>query len=192
MPSTVLIVGDSFSSSSGTASWTTLDAGYNVINVSMNGASQYRLMKKLRETSHLITADTAVILCHTNPYRVYVPDHVRHPARSLGSHPFSDMVMGDWLDKGNPWKRIAEDHARYLLDETQMKDIWELMLRSMQETVLALTKTLIHVTGFDCEMDGVYSFAGVARSHPGRVNHMDAVGNDIVRAYVSKRLENHA
>ena len=72
----LLIVGDSFSTDSSTASWTTMLPNFLITNLSTAGSSEYRILKKITEAD--LKNFSHIIVVHSSPYRIYIDNTPMH------------------------------------------------------------------------------------------------------------------
>lgn len=184
----ISIIGDSFSSDTvSPASWIKiLSNHYNVSNYSQRGISQYRLYKNLIINYHSIKQSDAVIIFHTNPDRVYVPDEVNFPSRMLNSHLYCDLVASDSLEKQS-WKHIVENFYRYFYDQEQQNLYYQLLVERMIK--LLNDQKVIHCSGFNLHLN-IKSFLPIQQKYPGDINHCSAEGNNQIYQYLIKELHN--
>lgn len=184
----ISIIGDSFSSDDvDDTSWISLlSKQYCITNYSQRGISQYRLYKHLVCNLKEIEQSDAVIIFHTNPDRVYIPDGVSFPSRLLDSHPYCDLVANDSLEKKD-WKNIAENFYRYFYDQEQQNLYYQLLVERMIK--LLDTHKVIHCSGFDT-LPNIKSFLQLQQQYPGTVNHCSALGNYKIYNYLAGELTN--
>ena len=90
-PYKILLIGDSFSSSNHTDSWTNLLPGCTIVNLSSNGSSEYRIFKKLTNTD--LTQFSHIIIVHSSSYRIYIDYNPLH-VDSL-THQHCDLIYQD-------------------------------------------------------------------------------------------------
>ena len=182
-------VGDSFSISDHADSWVSQIAKtHTVLNFSQRGISEYRLYTIVKDHLAEIVASDRLILFHTNPDRVFIPDTVKYPPRNLPSHPHSDMVANDSLSNRS-WHNIAETYYRYFFDSSMQLDFYDLLIND----IVNLTSSIptIHCTGFDITSSRatlIHSFFNTLLTSPGDINHFDAQGNSLVYNYIGQQL----
>lgn len=181
----IVIFGDSFSADIEKNSWPwLLEQKYTVQNYSLRGASQYRLYCSfLNNLSAAESADT-VIFFHTNPLRVFVPDHVDYMRRGTGTHPHSDMVANDAMTDPR-WRSIADTYYRNFFDEGFQNTLYTMLVQDISTKI----ENILHCTGFDVPL-AIKSFYKLRETNPGSVNHLDTAGNQIVYNYIEQWIEN--
>ena len=183
--STLSIIGDSFSSEYTSDSWVSmLGNRYKVKNFSQRGISEYRLYCNILNHIEEITKSDLVIIFHTNPDRVFVPDGVVFDSRQLPTHPYCDLVASDSITSNN-WKYIAETYYKYFFDQTLQNFLYQSIV---EKTTSLCLPNLVHCTGFQIpqSMNFIKSFHDVYMNNPGDINHMDRHGNQIVYEYLEK------
>ena len=182
---TISIVGDSFSSDYGDHSWITmLSKNYAIQNFSQRGISQYRLHDLVCKNLQCLQNSDFVIIFHTNPDRIYVPDHVKFFTRELSSHPFCDMVSSTVLQDPD-FKQQAQIYYKYFFDQHQQNVLYNLLLENIKQITNNL-KT-IHCSGFETGL--VKSFAEVFVQYRGNVNHLNETGNRLMYNYIKEQLD---
>lgn len=183
----ISIVGDSFSSDNeADDSWIRLlNKTYVVDNLSQRGISQYRLYKILTSNLDDIQLSDAVILFHTNPDRIYIPDEVTFPSRLLDTHKHCDLVATDSLEKRS-WKTVVQNYYRYFYDRDQQILIYEMLIERM--SYLLRDCKVIHCSGFDT-LPQITSFSILRQQYPGDINHCSAKGNQEIYRYIVQKLK---
>jgi len=179
---TYWIFGDSFAGSKSPASWTYL-LNSRIVNYAINGASQYRIMKSWNANNSLILPSDVVIFCHTNPYRIFVPDSVDYPSRKLSSHPHCDLVLGDALSNSKEWINAASTYIKYFHDDNHALDMWAMMVDNITIDIGDIGCKCIHTSGF--KIDALDHFYQIAQDNPGDINHMSITGNKLVADYIT-------
>lgn len=181
---TISVVGDSFSSDHGEHSWITmLSKNYNIQNFSQRGISQYRLHELVSKNLPSLRHSDFVIIFHTNPDRIYVPDHVKFAARELSSHPHCDMVSSTAL-QDSEFKQQAQTYYKYFFDQNQQNLLYKLLLEDIRQ--MTTTIKTVHCSGFDVE--SVKSFAETFAQYQGNINHFNDTGNRLVYNYINEQL----
>lgn len=176
------IFGDSFATNTSSDSWTSR-LHNNTVNYAINGASEYRILKQIKKYCHLITYDDVVIISHTNPYRIFVPDSVDYPSRKLDSHKFCDLVINDALSSSWKWNFITKAYFKYFFDPVYAKTIWDLLV---SEEVKILPCPVISTSGFD--INSVKNFYHISSVYKGNINHMTWHGNALVAEFIKEKL----
>lgn len=178
----VAVFGDSFAANDGDLSWTSLLSNeFSVDNFADRGISEYRIYKTIMNQN--INAYDRVVIFHTNPDRIFVPDHVDHPSRQLHSHPHCDMLVNDSFDKSS-WRGIAECYYKNFYDQDFQLDLFKLLI----EKISSLCPRAVHCSGFDLSTYNIKSFDYLLKSNPGKINHLDVAGNKEVYQYVRSQL----
>jgi hypothetical protein len=170
----IWIFGDSFSTNNSKSSWTK-QLGYPTDKISHNGISEYRILQNIKAAN--IQFNDTVIVCHTNPHRVYIPDHISYPARHEQSHKQCDLVISDSMNRSCLWKFISKIYFKYFFDEQHSNEIHNLIILQQMNILKSKTDKIIEVSGFEGQPN---SFHDVYESNPGGINHMNALGNEIV------------
>lgn len=184
----IWIIGDSFSTDMSSDSWIKkLSGEYIVNNISENGISEYRIYRKFLDVRDIFRPDDIVIFCHTNPFRIFLPDRISYPTRSKKSHPKCDLVIGDALDNGWFWKLLTTLYLKYFFDEDQCYSQFDLMVNEMDRITQLKGCHVIHITGFQ-ERDNIISIKDIFETHRGKINHMNDMGNSLVAERISKLL----
>jgi hypothetical protein len=168
----ILIFGDSFSSDQVNNSWVDLlSRDHSVTNHSQRGISEFRIYKIFLENIQEIKQTDAVIILHTNPDRVYVPDHVMTPSRRLPSHLHCDMLVNDSLEKWMP----AEVYYKNFYDQDLQNTLYGFIIDNIRKHCENVS--LLEFSGFDIGVPGIHSIYNLRIKHPGNINHLDATGN---------------
>lgn len=179
----VAIFGDSFATADGAESWASrLAAEFNVDNFAQRGVSEYRIYKTL--TQRNLTDYNHVVVFHTNPDRVFVPDHVAHPSRTLKTHPQCDMLASDSLDKAG-WADIVKCYYKNFYDQEFQDDLYNLLIQQ----IVDWCPTAIHCTGFGLNDVRIQSFSLLRQTNPGHCNHLDAQGNNKIYQYIKEHIK---
>lgn len=182
---TLYIFGDSFATDKSASSWTN-KIHSSVINYAINGASEYRIFNQIKKYQHSITYDDIVIISHTNPYRIFVPDSVDYPSRKLNSHIHCDLVINDALASSWKWNFITKAYFKYFFDPIYAKTIWDLLVAEEKKI---LPCRVFSVSGFDIrDIDNFYDISSI---YKGNINHMTAHGNDLVAEFIKKKIDGH-
>lgn len=176
----LLIIGDSFSSGTSLQSWNNQLGQIDVVNLSSNGSSQYRIYKKLISTD--LSDFTHIILVHTSPYRIYIDHHQLH-YNSL-SHKNCDLIYEDI--KSSLPTEFSKNVAWYfenIFDLQQADHIHDLLIEKMI-SITADFKCL-HVSFFPQEKHrSIVNLSGLWKKYPGHINHLDINGNKKVAEFV--------
>lgn len=179
----ISIFGDSFSSDRGPNSWIDLLAGEHLIsNHSQRGVSEFRIHRTLSQQINLISQSDAVIVFHTNSDRVYVPDHTITPSRQISTHPVCDMLANDSLEKWAP----SEIYYKNFYDQEFQDTLYGFIVNDIREKCQHVK--LLEFSGFDTGLERIYSIKYLRDQYPGKINHLDIVGNMTVAKLIEDRL----
>jgi len=180
----IVIFGDSFSADNVENSWPwLLEQKYTVENYSLRGASEYRLYCSFMNNLATAQSADAVIFFHTNPQRVFIPDHVDYMRRSMDSHSHSDMVANDVMSD-TAWRNIADMYYRNFFDEGFQNTIYTMLIQNISSRL----KNILHCSGFDVPTK-INSFHTLRETNPGTINHLDINGNQVVYNYIEQWIE---
>jgi len=184
----IAIVGDSFSSDSQQYSWIDrLSCKHQITNFSYRGISQYRLFENFQKNLTEILNHDAILVWHTSLSRIYVNDLVDFPTRRLHSHPYADLLVNDSLSSSDlNWAELAKKYYKYFYSHSQQHFLHCMIRNEIRK--LSQGIKLIECTGFDFDDDLVKSFYHMMSSHPGKINHFDIIGNQIIYEYIQSRL----
>lgn len=172
---TVWVFGDSFAANKNKNAWTNM-LGRRVINHASNGSSEYRIWKSYQHAKANISSDDVVIFCHTSYSRVYLKNTVTDLlSRMLPSHPACDLILSDIQSKKeNKFISILKT----IWDDVYFYDNYQLIVNDLKRV-----PNSIHLNFFE---DTIYR--SVYLKNPGKINHMDEAGNQIIANYISKTL----
>jgi hypothetical protein len=180
--SKLLIIGDSFAASTNSASWSQCLHGFDVDNLSSNGASEYRLIKQM----HSVDAAKYdhVIFVHTSPNRIYVEHNPYYTASD--THNDCDLIYTDIH------ARLPDSYAKNVVwffenvfDLNQAKYVHNLLI----DNAIKQFPNALHMTFFECEHSAVKNLHSIWQNNPGNVNHMNAAGNALVTEFVTNQLK---
>jgi hypothetical protein len=179
----ISIFGDSFSSDRGPDSWIDLLVGEHVIsNYSQRGVSEFRIHRTLSQQIDRISQSDVVIVFHTNPDRVYVPDQTLTPSRQISTHPVCDMLVSDSLEKWSP----AEIYYKHFYDQEFQDTLYGFIVNDIR--LKCQHVKLLEFSGFDTEIERIYSIKYLRDQYPGKINHLDIVGNMTVAKLIEDQL----
>lgn len=186
----VLIAGDSFA-----APWpgnypgwaTSLSKDFTVTNRAQAGVGEYKIWLQLAQ-ENLNNYDLTIV-CHTSAYRVYVPEH---PFHKNGLHKNADLIYSDIAARSNyPEREHLEYYFASMFDLNYALDIHNLIKeRIMYYTLDCRT---IHLSFFsmlknEFTIKDELNFYNIWQQHPGSVNHLSALGNDLVYNTIKDRI----
>lgn len=179
----IVIFGDSFSADRMEHSWPwMLEQKYTVQNYSLRGASEYRLYCSFMNNLDSAQSADAVIFFHTNPQRVFIPDHVDYMRRNTSTHSHSDMVANDVMSDP-AWRNIADMYYRNFFDEGFQNTLYTMLIQNISTRLT----NVLHCSGFDVPI--IKSFHKLRETNPGSMNHLDNNGNQIVYNYIEQWIE---
>ena len=179
------IIGDSFSTNMSVESWINqLPEKYIITNLSMNGVSQYRLYRMFLDVREDFQPGDTVIFCHTNPNRIYLPDHTPYPTRLTSSHSNCDLVLGDVDRHGIFWRFISYVFIKYFYDEEYYNKVYDLMIKEMNSIQDC---KIINISGF-VSRSPIIGIKDIFDQHRGNINHLTIEGNRLVAERISKLL----
>lgn len=178
----IWIFGDSFSTNDSNASWTQL-LGKPTTKISQNGISEYRILQNIKQSE--ISDNDTVIICHTNPHRVYIPDSILYPARKEENHKHCDLVISDSMNRNFLWRTISKVYFKYFFNERHSLEIHNLIIKEQIHILKGKTDKIIEVSGFSEQTN---SFYDIFVAYAGKVNHMDNEGNRLVADRIRKLL----
>jgi hypothetical protein len=180
----ILLIGDSFSTNNSEHSWTTQLNNAIVDNLSSNGSSEYRIVKKLM-SADIDKYDFAIVV-HTSPNRIYVKHNPVH--ENSATHPTCDLIYQDiksaesseFTDQVSWW-------FEHIFDLECANDIHNILI----EKSMWLLKDCpsLHLTFFDLDNHPhLNNLHRVWKKYPGDINHLSKDGNVKVAEFVNKQL----
>lgn len=182
------IVGDSFSCDNGPGSWISLlSSGHKIKNYSQRGISQFRLYKIVQQNLQNLLENDLIILCHTNPDRVYINDLIEFPTRYLSSHPTADLVASDALAiKDKSWNHIIQCHYKIFHCDEQQTMLYNAAVNEI--ITLLMSRPLLHLSGFPTKDNRITSLSHLLSREQGSINHMSLEGNALVANFIQEKL----
>jgi hypothetical protein len=184
MKKKILLVGDSFSYSNASDSWTTQINDCAINNLSTNGSSEYRILKKIM-SADISSYDFAIIV-HTSPNRIYVKDNPLHINSS--THASCDLIYQDIKSaEPNEFTNNVSWWFENIFDLEYARDIHKVLI----ETSMLLLKDIpsLHLTFFD--LDNILNLNNlhyIWKKYPGNINHLSSNGNTKVAEFINKQL----
>lgn len=195
----VLIVGDSFA-----ADWSAkyryypgwpqlLARHFPVDNLAQAGCSEYRILQQLDTVN--VNLYQWIIVSHTSPDRIYVPQHPVHSADALHHH--SDLIYTDiehharrWRNWFNQKLQTAKNYFRYYYSEEYQNYIYSSVRDDIQQRVGIIPT--IHINNFATTQHypKTLDFVALREEHSGLINHLSAQGNWLVYKEIL-RVMNH-
>jgi hypothetical protein len=178
----ILIVGDSFAASADQASWTNLNGQYQVTNLSQAGSSEYRIVKTLKQA--IAQSWDHVIVVHTSPNRIYVEHNPLH--QNSNTHQHSDLIFQDVENhRGDQFA----DHVCWwfenIFELEQAEFMHQLLIEKAQQITAHVPAT--HISFFDINST-VENLHWIWKKHPGTINHLDNIGNELVMKHLLAKL----
>jgi hypothetical protein len=186
----ISIIGDSFATDTGLDSWVTmLSQDHNVTNFSRRGISQYRIFKITQDNFPTIIDSNLIILFHTNPDRVFVPDHVNYPTRSLLSHSSADMMANDIMTRPE-WSNISKTYYKYFFDFEFQNMLHFFIIKNIVESFSH--NLVLHCSGHNLKnlsFIDIKLFNDQFLLNAGSTNHLNRIGNEIIFNYVTEIIK---
>jgi hypothetical protein len=184
MKKKILLIGDSFSSNNTDNSWVSQIDNCTIDNLSSNGSSEYRIVKKLMSTC--VSEYDFVIIVHTSPNRIYLTDnplHTNSPTHSQCDLIYQDVKSADPTMFTNNVSWWFEN----IFDLEYARDIHKILI----ETSMLLLKDVpsLHLTFFD--LDNILNLNNlhyIWKKYPGNINHLSSNGNIKVAEFINKQL----
>jgi len=188
----LLICGDSFA-----ADWTVkvkgkgwvnlLEQDYKVTNLAQAGCSEYKILKQLQSID--IDKFDMVLVSHTSPFRLYVPEHPVHSKDKL--HKNSCLLYSDVLEHlpDHPELQPVIEYFDKYFDIQYAEHMHNLLLREIEEYCSPRTLHISHIDWKNLhKFENFLNFKEVFQKHRGSVNHYTEEGNQIVYQSVLNRL----
>lgn len=180
----ILIAGDSFAAVYPFAKlgWVNILAHrHNVTNLAQAGCGEYKILKQIKSVD--LKDFDMIIVSHTSPSRVHVPNH---PIHKEGFHKNCDLLANDILDRNtwfNPSLKAAQDWFKYHYDDTYQIDIYNLIRKNINDTLngipyISLTHTEIS-RDLTIESNNI-DFSELWKRERGPINHYTISGNRII------------
>jgi hypothetical protein len=184
MQKKILLIGDSFSTSNDTCSWTTQLDNAIVDNLSSNGSSEYRIVKKLMSAD--VTKYDFFIVVHTSPNRIYVKNNPVHT--NSVTHPTCDLIYQD-IKSATPTK-FTDSVGWWFENVFDLEHALDVHNILIEKSMWLLTnKPSLHLTFFDLDNSNLTTLHHVWKKYPGDVNHLSKDGNIKVAEFVNKQLQ---
>lgn len=172
----IWIFGDSFSANATSLSWVNMLGTYGKVVIrSHNGSSEHRIWKSYQQNKRFIKSNDIVVFCHTSSSRIFLKTGVSSLTRQLLSHPFCDLIFGDvFAKKETKFINILKT----IWDDEYFEDTYNLLIEDLKRVPRS-----IHISFFD---KGIYN--NIWQSNPGKINHMDNIGNLLVFQELATQL----
>lgn len=183
----ILIVGDSFAVPVHQESWSVkLSAIYDTTNLSQAGCTEYHILKQLKSVD--INNFDFIIVCHTSPYRLYVP---QHPIHTEGMHKNAGLLPNDveyhsnriqnWFNGG---LHAARSFIKYHYSEQYQTDIYDLIKNKISNIIKKQKK--IEMSWWENSDVGLQQ---LYTEFPGTINHMTAAANQSLLEQILKKIQ---
>jgi len=185
MQKKILLIGDSFSTSNDDCSWTTQLDNAIVDNLSSNGSSEYRIVKKLMSTD-LAKYDYFIVV-HTSPNRIYIKNNPVH-INSV-THPTCDLIYQD-IKSATPTKFTDSVSWWFenVFDLEHASDVHNILIE--KSMLLLKGYPNLHLTFFDLDSHAnLNNLHRIWKKYPGNINHLSKDGNIKVAKFVNKQLQ---
>lgn len=177
----LLIIGDSFSSDS--SGWAAQLPEYNVTNLSSNGSSEYRILKKLMIED--LTKYDQVIMVHTSPNRIYITHNPMHIENS--AYQDCDLIYQDVLAQNSEFSNHVVWWFHNVFDLEHANDMHQLLIE--KSMTLLKNKPSLHLSFFESYgYSEIHNLNHIWQRHPGQINHLSNKGNQMVVNFVKQHL----
>lgn len=190
----ILVVGDSFA-----ADWACYDNSYpgwvnlladehNVVNRAQAGVGEYKVWLQIAQEN--LDHYDLTIICHTSSYRVHVESHPFYPKSIM--HKNADLIYSDIMERGTGEER---EHIRYyfenIFDLNYALDIHNLIKERIM--YYTLDRPVIHMSFFpvlknEFVITHELNFHDIWKQYPGKINHLNAAGNNIVFSKIKVKI----
>jgi hypothetical protein len=176
----ILVIGDSFSSSNDSDSWINLLPNCDIINLSSNGSSEYRLFKKLVKTN--LTSFSHIIIVHTSPYRIYIEHNPLHLNSS--THRECDLLYQDVKHADSTkFTQNVRWYFENVFDLEQANTIHNLLIEKIVD--LTAHHQSLHLSFFEDEKNiNINNLNSIWKKQPGSINHLNKTGNEQVANFI--------
>jgi len=194
----ILICGDSFAVdyknlTSNNPGWSSLlSNNFLVTNLSQAGASEYRILKQIKNEN--IDLYDAIIISHTSPNRLYVNEHPIHKNNAI--HQNSDLLYNDVvyhanLDPDNKILMSAKNYFENIFDMTYHEDLFFLI--ADQINLLANDKPCLNLfTLYDKNCNKFQHYLNLKKQFkivPGQTNHYTSTTNLQISNLIKKWID---
>ena len=166
---------------------------YLVTNRAQAGVSQYSIIQQLKSVT---PADyDRVIISITSPYRLYTP---RHPVHTEGLHAYSDLIYTDLEyhlteQPDNPRIQSAVGFYQHHFDTEHAEYVHQLLVsETLKQLNPATTVVTSNISGNDVYVPPDFTYcegSEIHQSYPGKINHMNAEGNQLFAHSIIQLLE---
>lgn len=196
----LLIVGDSFAvdrwhESAGSGWSSMLAQEFSVTNLAQAGVGEYKILLQMLSVD--LADFDAVIISHTSPNRVYIPEH---PVHKTGSHhKHSDLIYNDidWHSRSqgdNKMLQAAKAYFEYIYDQEYQEYVYRLIQKDMVD-ITEPYNTLNILTLYDKNIDLFEHCMNFYRQFdisPGDVNHYAADTHAAIYQQIYQWVMEHA
>lgn len=176
-----VIVGDSFSTDDSPDSWCN-QLPFTITNLSSRGISEYRIYQTIKnlDFSNL----DLIIVCHTSSLRIYAsnnPYYLNHP-----THPNCDLLYNDMKS------RLPDEFAKNVT--WWFENVFDLELADLTHNLMVekiksmIPVPALHISFFKDTADHILDLSEIWKMHPGKINHLDNDGNQLVTKTIIKHV----
>ena len=184
----ILVAGDSFAADwtvehKGHVGWPNLLAeAHSVTNLAQAGCSEYRIYKQLAAAE--LSKFDVIIVSHTSPYRLYVPEHPLHSENRL--HKNSDVIYTDIQGR----VPVLEQYFEQYFDLEYARFVHSAIGKEIRDLLQGFPSLhLQHVEGnMPCEFDNTLDLSREWKKYRGLINHYSDKGNTVIYNIVSNSL----
>ena len=177
----ILVVGDSFSEDMSSDSWVT-QLGDSVTNLSNRGISEYKIYQRIKNID--LSQFSFCIINHTSPNRIYIPENPYYVNDSKYQH--CDLLYSDI--KSREPDEFATNVAWWfenVFDLEQAEFMHNLLI---DHIVKSTPSNTLHMTFFSSKNTHLVGLQSIWKKHPGAINHLDKVGNQLVTKSIKEYL----
>lgn len=184
MEKKILLIGDSFSYSNADDSWISKINNCVIDNLSTNGSSEYRILKKLISTDFSLY--DFVIIVHTSPNRIFIQDNPLHINSSTHLH--CDLIYQDIKSaKPSEFTNNVSWWFENVFDLEYANDIHKILIEKSMMVLKDIPS--LHLTFFDLNnILNLNNLHYIWKKYPGNVNHLSSNGNNKVAEFINKQL----
>ena len=196
----IAIIGDSFALHYTNTWFEKIVNGCNLelsTQVGFPGMSEYKIYKKFKDILNLKTLPDIILICHTEPSRLYHPKYSVRPQLSTGP----EILLKDFRD-------AVQKYYDHLYDEEFAKEIYKFLLTDIQNICKDKKIKLINVPCFQHDFldkkyglwltvdGGLVTLTSHTREDKEydssilRLNHFDATEHDIIAADIIPCINN--
>ena len=178
-----LIIGDSFAANTQSQSWIQCLDMFDITNLSANGISEYKILKKLNSVN--ILDFSHVIIVHTSPNRVYVQNNPLHYTDP--DYKECDLIYSDVAEKSGEYSKNVLWYFKHIFDLEYAETVYELMVERINKNLS--THCTLHLTFFNnIKNPLINDLSEIWQKYPGNINHLSVEGNQKVLEFVLANL----